>query len=67
MSEYVNGLQVYINEVVTLDFRENNQTQNGSVVRVVMLYDCLKQIHNVIGDIITQHDEKLLKLKKATN
>lgn len=62
MSEYANGLQIHINEVVTLDFRENNQTNNGSVVKVIILYDTLKHIYDVLGDVITQHDAKLANL-----
>lgn len=70
MSEYANGLQININEVVTLDFRENNQTNNGSVVKVIVLYDTLKHIYNALGEVIIQHDAKLAKLandKRMTN
>lgn len=59
-----------ITEVVTLDFRENSHTHNGSVVKVVMMYEALKQIHDAIGTAIKDHDAKLAKLahdKKLSN
>jgi hypothetical protein len=65
MNVYANAFQMNINEVVTLDFRENSQTQNGSVARVVVLYEALKQIHAAIGQAIEDHDAKLANLKKA--
>lgn len=70
MSEYVNGLQINITEVVTLDFRENSQNSNISIAKVTMLYEALKGFHELIGNTIIQHDAKLAEVasnKKLTN
>lgn len=65
MNVYANGLALNINEVVMLDFRLNSQNENGSVAKVVVLYEALKQIHDAIGAAIEQHDAKIAAIKKA--
>lgn len=65
MSIYANGLQVQMNEIAFLQFMENSQTYSGAVANIVVQYEVLKQMHQVIGQVIEQHDAKLHELKRS--
>lgn len=65
MSVYVNGMQIYMNEVVIIEFKENTQFCNQTVVSVAMLYEVLKQLHQGLGQAIEQHDKKLHELQRT--
>lgn len=65
MSMYTNNIQLSINEVAILNFGENSQMSEGSVAKVAMLYDTLKQLHILIGNAIEQHDKKLGELQRT--
>lgn len=67
MSEYVNGLNIQISDMVFLDFREGNQTGNVSVAKLVMTYDNLKSVQNTINQIVLDYDTKLASNKKMSN
>ena len=65
MSVYTNAMQVHMNEVAIIDFRENTQMGNQSVTSVAMTYESLKQFSEMLGQVIDQHDKKLHELKRS--
>lgn len=62
---YVNTANVNLNEVAYLEFGVNSQGFHGPVVRITMLYDTLKMIHEMLSEAIKQHDMKLHELKRT--
>ena len=65
MSVYSNGVQIYLNEVAILEFRENTQLGNQIATSVVMTYENVKAFHEGLGQVIEQHDKKLHELKRS--
>lgn len=65
MTIYANGLIINLNEIAFLEFTEVSQTFNGSVAKIAVQYDILKQMHEVIGNAIVQHDSRLAELSQA--
>lgn len=65
MSVYSNNVNLHMNELAILEFRENSQ--NGIVVvsSVAITYDFLKTFHQMLGDVIEQQDKKLHELKRT--
>ena len=62
---YVNGFNLYLNEIAFIEFRVNSQTANGPVVNIAVQYDVLKQMHATIGEAIEMHDKKLHELQRT--
>ena len=60
-SPYVNGLRININEIVKLEFIDNNI----DVASVATTYEVLKQIHIAIGQCIKNHDSHLARQVEA--
>lgn len=65
MSVYVNGMQLHLNEIALIEFKENSQTGDSSVAKIAMLYPTLKEFHKVIGEAIEQYDKKLHELQRT--
>lgn len=59
MSVYANGLNIQTNEICFLDFLEKTQNTDGIVARIVVQYDILKLMHNIIGQAIQHHEAGL--------
>lgn len=59
MSIYANGLNIQTNEICFLEFKEQTQTTNGTVAMIAVQYDILKQMHDVMGQAIQQHEAGL--------
>lgn len=59
---YVNGFKLSVQEVAILEFTINTQQENKTIVSVVMMYEALKQIHERMGAVIQEHDDKLAKI-----
>lgn len=65
MSVYTNAMQVNMNEVAIIDFRENTQLGNQSVASVAMTYETFKQFRDMLNQVIEQHDAKLHQLQRS--
>lgn len=67
MSEYVNGFQINVSDIARIRFMEQSQFDGTTkpVTEVVMQYESLKALHENLGSIIEQHDDKLASLKKS--
>lgn len=65
MSVYSNAMQIHLNEVAIVDFRENTQMGNQSVTSVAMTYEVLKQFRDTLNQVIEQHDKKLNELQRT--
>lgn len=65
MSVYSNNVNLHMNELPILEFRENSQNGMVIVASVVMTYDFLKSLHEMIGNVIKQHDLKLHELQRT--
>ncbi len=63
MSVYSNNVNLHLNEVVILEFREQNQNGIQIVSSVAMLYDVFKMLHDSMSEAIEQHEKKLHQLK----
>lgn len=59
MSEYTNGFNVNINEVVRLTFVDQSPTGQKIVHELCMPYDLLKGMYDTLGRAITDHDAKI--------
>ena len=62
---YSNSVSLSLNEAAHIDFGVNTNNFNGSVTKIVMLYDTLKMMHEMIGNAIEQHDKKLHELQRT--
>jgi len=62
-SPYANGLRININEIVKLEFIDNNV----DVASVATTYETLKQIHIAIGQCIENYDSNLARQADAKN
>jgi len=62
-SPYANGLKININEIVKLEFIDNNV----DVASVATTYEALKQIYMAIGQCIENHDSHLARQTEAKN
>lgn len=62
-SPYANGLRININEIVKLEFIDNNI----DVTSVATTYEALKGIHIAIGQAIENHDSYLARQVEAKN
>lgn len=65
MSLYTNAMQIHMNEVALIEFKENTQFANQTVVSVAMTYEVLKQFRDTLNQVIEQHDKKLHELKRT--
>ena len=65
MSVYANGMQLYLNEVAIIEFRETTQTGIQTVASVTMTYENAKAFYEGLGNAIEQHDKKLHELKRS--
>lgn len=65
MSVYANGLRIHMNEIAFLEFREQNQVQDGPIAMIAVQYDILRQMHAALGEAIAQHDARLSELSRA--
>lgn len=65
MSVYANGLNIQTNEVIILDFIEKTQNTEGVAARVIVMYHVLKQMHEVIGQVIQQYEAGLHMAKSG--
>lgn len=65
MSVYANGVQIYLNEVAIVEFRENTQAANSVVTSVAMTYENFKAFHKGMAEVIEQHDKKLHELQRT--
>lgn len=63
MSVYSNNVNLHLNEVAILEFREQNQNGIQIVSSVAMLYDVFKMLHASMSEAIEQHEKKLHQLK----
>lgn len=65
MSVYSNNVNLYMNEIPIIEFRE--QGSNGVVIvaSVALTYDFLKTFHEMLGNVIEQNDKKLHELKRT--
>lgn len=64
-SIYVNGFNLYLNEVAMITFNENSQTGTQQAVKIALTYEVLKMMHKTLGDAIEQHDKKLHELRRS--
>ena len=60
---YANGLKISINEIVKLEFIDNNV----DVTAVVLTYDVFKQLYQGLGQTIENHDAHLARQVDAKN
>lgn len=65
MSVYSNNVNLHLNEVAMLEFREQNQNGVTVVASVAMTYETLKLISEMFNNAIEQHDKKLHELKRS--
>lgn len=65
MSVYSNNVNLHMNEIPILEFRENGQNGMLIVASVAMTYDFLKTFHEMIGNVIEQYDKKLHELQRS--
>jgi hypothetical protein len=63
--KYANQLLVNLNELAFLEFAQASQTFNGSVAKIVVNYETLKQMHELIGNVLAQRDANLHELSRA--
>ncbi len=64
MSLYANGLNIQMNELALLQFKENSQTGETALVSLAIQYDVLKQMHQAIGSCLEQYEAKLHQLQR---
>jgi hypothetical protein len=65
MSVYSNSINLHLNEVAIIEFREQTQMGNGVVASVAMTYEAFKMLHETMANAIEQHDKKLHELKRS--
>lgn len=65
MSVYANGMQIYMNEIAIIEFRENTQAASQVVASVAITYENLKAFYEGLGHMIEQHDKKLHELQRT--
>ena len=65
MSVYANCMNIHMNEVIIIEFKENNQMGNQTVASVAMTYENVKAFHEGLGRMIDQHDKKLHELQRT--
>jgi hypothetical protein len=65
MSVYSNNINLHLNEVAIIEFRENTQNGMGIVASVAMTYEVFKMMHTAMADAIEQHDKKLHELQRS--
>ena len=64
MSVYSNFINLHLNEVAIIEFKENAQNGNQAVASVAMTYETFKMLHKSMGEAIEQHDAKLHQLQR---
>ena len=64
-SIYVNGFNLYLNEIAIISFNENSQLGAQNVVKIALTYEVLKMMNNTISEAIEQHDKKLHELQRT--
>lgn len=65
MSQYVNNMNVAIGEMVFVEFGCITNNNNVSTIKLAMTYDHLKKVHETMGAIISDVENKLEQKKKA--
>jgi len=65
MSVYSNNINIHLNEVAIMEFRENSQNGMQIVASVAMTYEVFKMLHETMGNSIEQHDKKLHELQRT--
>lgn len=64
MSLYANGLNIQMNELALLQFKENSQMGETPLVSLAIQYDILKQMHQAIGQCLEQYEANLHQLQR---
>ena len=65
MSVYSNNINLFLNEVAIIEFREQSQNGVTVVASVAMHYDVFKMMRQSMSEAIEQHDKKLHELKRS--
>ena len=60
MSEYSNKFAVGIAEIVFIQFLHERNSDTTFIEEIVMNYEAFKNLHNIMGQVINQHEKNLL-------
>ncbi len=60
MSEYSNKFAVGIAEIVFIQFLHERNNDTNFIEEIVMSYEAFKNLHNIMGQVINQHEKNLL-------
>jgi len=65
MSVYSNDINLHLNEIALMEFRERTQNGVQIVASVSMTYETLRMMIGAMGEAIEQHDKKLNELQRT--
>jgi len=65
MSVYSNDINLHMNELPIVEFRDRNQNGLAVVASVVMTYETLRAMAELLANAVEQHEKKLSELQRT--